>query len=55
MAYTIWVTGACNLKCKYCYEGKEKSQKNMTKEIAEATINFIMKLMLKAKRLEHRR
>ena len=21
MAYMIWVTGACNLKCKYCYEG----------------------------------
>lgn len=41
MAYMIWVTAACNLRCKYCYEGIKKVQKNMTKQTALETIDFI--------------
>ena len=42
MAYMIWVTGACNLKCKYCYEGIEKINKHMSPEISKQTIQFII-------------
>lgn len=42
MAYMIWITGACNLKCKYCYEGIEKINKHMSPEISKQTIQFII-------------
>lgn len=43
MDFTIFVTSKCNLKCKYCYEGNEKSNKNMTVETADKTIDFMVK------------
>jgi len=42
MAYTIWTTGACNLKCKYCYEGLDKPSLYMTSSVAEETLKFII-------------
>jgi len=42
MAYTIWTTGACNLKCKYCYEGLDKPSLNMTPSVAEEALKFII-------------
>lgn len=41
MKFTIFVTEKCNLKCKYCYEGNEKINKDMTFDIADKTIQFI--------------
>lgn len=41
MVYTIWVTEACNLRCKYCYEGSEKNQLHMTLETAEQVLRFM--------------
>lgn len=43
MSYMIWVTGACNLRCKYCYEGSDKLQLHMSQDIADKTIGFIEK------------
>ena len=43
MVYTIWVTEACNLRCKYCYEGSEKNQLHMTLETAEQVLRFMEK------------
>jgi uncharacterized protein len=43
MAYTIWTTGACNLKCKYCYEGLDKPSLQMTSNIAKEALNYIIK------------
>lgn len=42
MKFTILVTSKCNLKCKYCYEGSQKSSKDMTFNIADKTIEFII-------------
>lgn len=39
----LWVTTKCNMSCKYCYEGKEKSGKNMSVEIADKAIDFTLK------------
>ncbi len=41
--FTIWVTTACNMKCRYCYEGIEKENKYMTSEMADQVINWIIK------------
>lgn len=43
MAYMIWTTGACNLRCTYCYEGNTKPNKSMTREIADEVIDFIVR------------
>lgn len=43
MSYMIWVTGACNLSCKYCYEGSNKPQLHMSQDTADKTISFIEK------------
>lgn len=37
----IWVTSACNLKCKYCYEGDDKKELYMNYNIADQIISFI--------------
>ena len=42
MTYTIWLTDACNMNCKYCYE-KNKVIRNMNSELADKTIEFISK------------
>ena len=41
MDYNIWVSGNCNLRCRYCYEGPYKPSLNMSLEKAEDVINFI--------------
>ncbi len=43
MSYTVWTTGACNLRCKYCYEGLDKPHLHMTMNMAKEVINFIEK------------
>lgn len=43
MVYTIWTTGACNLRCKYCYEGINKPNQHMTSTVADEALNFIIK------------
>lgn len=42
---TIWVTNDCNMKCIYCYEGTDKIKNYMSQEVAEATVNYINKLI----------
>lgn len=41
MDFTLFVTSKCNLKCRYCYEGNKKSNRDMTKETADKTVEFI--------------
>ncbi len=41
--FTIWVTTACNMKCRYCYEGIEKENKYMTSDTADQVVNWIIK------------
>ncbi|MCR2043147.1 radical SAM protein [Anaerosalibacter massiliensis] len=41
MKFTIFVTSKCNLRCRYCYEGTEKSNIDMTTEISDKVIEFI--------------
>ena len=40
MYYAIWVRTKCKLSCKYCYEGKEKSNLVLLKEKAGQIINY---------------
>lgn len=42
MIFTVWVTTACNMKCKYCYEGIEKKKDFMTIQTAEAVVEWIL-------------
>lgn len=48
--FTIWVTKACNMRCKYCYEGSEKEYEFMTAQTAEAVIDWILKTISPLKR-----
>lgn len=41
--FTIWVTTACNMKCRYCYEGIEKENQYMTSETADQVVDWIIK------------
>lgn len=41
--FTIWVTGMCNMKCRYCYEGDEKKKENMNCSTADKVIQWILK------------
>ena len=41
MLFNIWVTTACNLKCKYCYEGAHKNGIQMSKETAIQVLDYI--------------
>jgi len=45
MIFNIWLTRKCNLKCTYCYEGKDKSEAEMNIETAVEVINFIKSYM----------
>lgn len=45
MNFNIILTSKCNLKCKYCYEGHEKSHKDMSIDIASKVVDFIVKTL----------
>lgn len=42
MSATFWVTTNCNLNCKYCYEGENKLNKVMSKDIVDKGILFTL-------------
>lgn len=42
MKVFVLVTSKCNLECKYCYEGNNKSNEDMTIDVARKTIDFIV-------------
>lgn len=42
MASIFWVTANCNLNCKYCYEGGNKLNKTMSREIVDRGIDFTL-------------
>mgnify|MGYP000016879728 CR=1 FL=1 len=37
----IWLTTACNLKCRYCYEGDNKSSVLMERNVMEQCVRYI--------------
>lgn len=41
VAYMIWLTTACNLRCKYCYEGTEKVESYLSEKDAAKIIDYI--------------
>ena len=43
MSISLVITNNCNLRCKYCYEGKNKFNENMSEKTITSTINFIKK------------
>ena len=43
MKFSIFVTQRCNLRCKYCYEHGNVASGDMSKKIADKTIDFIMR------------
>lgn len=43
---TIWLTENCNLKCKYCYEGQEKSRKRFDILNISTLVSFIEREIL---------
>lgn len=45
MVFVIWVTEACNMKCRYCYEGIEKNKNFMSADTAERVITWITEQM----------
>ncbi|CEN23299.1 radical SAM domain-containing protein [[Clostridium] sordellii] len=42
MTTAFWITSNCNLRCKYCYEGLNKLNLSMTKEIIDKGIEFMV-------------
>lgn len=49
ISFTIWVTSACNMRCKYCYEGLDKLNINMTETTANHVAEWITNIMSKKK------
>ena len=41
MLFNVWVTTACNLKCKYCYEGSHANGIQMSEETAMQVLNYM--------------
>lgn len=40
----IWLTTGCNLRCRYCYEGTDKSATLMNMDIAMQCVNYIRQI-----------
>lgn len=51
VGYMIWLTTACNLRCKYCYEGTEKVNCDLSKDYAEKIVDYIVQDCDKTKSL----
>ena len=47
--FTIWVTTACNMRCKYCYEGNAKKISYMTEDVAYSVVKWIISRMRESK------
>lgn len=47
MKFTIMLTEDCNLRCQYCYEGKNKIKNKLDKDTADKVINFILECLKK--------
>lgn len=43
MKFTIFLTEKCNLRCKYCYESGMDRSRDMDINVANKTINFILR------------
>lgn len=43
MQFTIWLIYECNMRCTYCYEGKEKASGKMDLNTAKDVLEFIKK------------
>lgn len=41
MHLVIWVTSACNLACRYCYEGNAKTNQMMNRTTADRILGYI--------------
>lgn len=42
MECTLYMAQGCNLKCKYCYQGKEKKSIIMDNKTAKSAIKFLI-------------
>ncbi|HFL3558230.1 TPA: radical SAM protein [Clostridioides difficile] len=54
MNFNIIVTSKCNLRCNYCYEGNEKAQKDMSINLANKTVEFIINTLNKLDDIDRR-
>ena len=52
VGYMIWLTTACNLKCKYCYEGTAKVNCYLSKDYAAKIVDYIVQDCDKTKNLQ---
>ncbi|WP_270648183.1 radical SAM/SPASM domain-containing protein [Paeniclostridium hominis] len=52
MTTTFWVTTNCNLNCKYCYEGEDKLNCVMSKDIVDRAIDFTVNYFKNTKKDE---
>lgn len=49
VGYMIWLTTACNLKCKYCYEGTAKVNCYLSKDYAAKIVDYMYRTVIKRK------
>jgi len=45
LLFTFWVSNACNLRCKYCYEGTQKNNMLMSQKTALDSIKFVIRTL----------
>ncbi len=54
MNFNIIVTSKCNLRCNYCYEGNEKTHTDMSFNLANKTVEFIIEILEKLNDIDRR-
>lgn len=47
MQTSFWLTTSCNMKCVYCYEGKNKKNKKMDNKIIDKALDLVIRHMNK--------